>query len=94
MGWCTEVENLAGTIDANLDIRRTDLKPPPNEWTLKELQVGGGQYFNVMATFAVRKGQRALQIERDRSDYNGNMEWIAKRYVILHDTYKGQCEAV
>ncbi|KAI0506315.1 hypothetical protein F5B22DRAFT_455723 [Xylaria bambusicola] len=86
IGWCTEVKQIAGTIDANLDIRRTNLKQPPNEWALKEIQVGGGQYINVLATFAVRKEQKSLHIERDRSDYSGNMEWIAKRHIILHDT--------
>ncbi|KAI1292467.1 hypothetical protein F5Y03DRAFT_21669 [Xylaria venustula] len=86
IGWCTEVEGFAGTIDANLNIRPTDLQQPPTEWALKEIQVGGGQYINVLATFAVRKDQKSLQIERDRSDYCGNIEWIAKRYVILHDT--------
>ncbi|KAI0102620.1 hypothetical protein GGR51DRAFT_527089 [Nemania sp. FL0031] len=86
VGWCTEVEQFAGTIDANLNIRRVDLKPPPNEWDVKEIQVGGGQYINVLATFAVRKDQKSLQIERDRSDYSGNMEWIARRHVILHNT--------
>lgn len=82
----TNRHDLTGTIDANLNIRRTDLKQPPNKWALKEVQVGGGQYINVLATFAVRKDQKSLQIKRDRSDYSGNIEWIAKRYVILHDT--------
>ncbi|KAK4125965.1 hypothetical protein N657DRAFT_678983 [Parathielavia appendiculata] len=85
IGWCSEVDYLAGDASANHDIRRSRLSFPGREFNLEKVSFSVGNIVAGGCQFAIGRKDLPVNISKQDHGYLAKLQWIEQRYVVLWD---------
>ncbi|KAI8632194.1 hypothetical protein F5Y19DRAFT_492074 [Xylariaceae sp. FL1651] len=84
LGWCVDVKNKIGAIDANYSIGWSGLRPPRPGLAFEKVSIAGGMFITGGASLLIGKKDKAVHL-RSRDDYIMRLKWISKKFVVLYD---------
>lgn len=84
---------MPGSSRANYDLQGSALKRPGRGWVLEKIQISGGKYITLGASFARGKRVPSVRIEQDEDDIFGRLESLSQRHVIFHDMMRNHRRA-
>ncbi|KAK2607654.1 hypothetical protein N8I77_006317 [Diaporthe amygdali] len=84
LGWCDNIQNLAGSEVAKYDIGWSGLGHPRAGCAFDKVSITGGQFVTGGVTALIGRRDKAVHIH-SRDDYVMRLKWIAKKFAVFYD---------